>query len=329
MSEPMKHSPKAWPMGILVGLVAVAYPAVGGLVAPLQAGSVFMKNGYIIQGTVVDRDDVSIVLGWPNGKVSIAHRFVESIVLEAGEEQSLKELEDARRLVSTAEAPEEDESLAEVNETEELPSSLEAFIKTYNVGSGLLVEPAPLEPGLSEGPLLTAEGDPVEPGSEGGDPVEVTPIPGGAASLADAIHDEERGITLRPPRGWEKREVEDLLQFAGPPDASGFRPSLSVVALPAGALGASEYVALVKDEQARLLAGHVLLEEGERTFGTEKAYELVARGSYEGRAAVLRQCVVLSGGQVWLLSAFTADADLEGPFGLVEEVLKTVELAAE
>ncbi|HLU49455.1 MAG TPA: hypothetical protein VK116_15265, partial [Planctomycetota bacterium] len=36
---------------------------------PLFAGSVFMKNGYIIQGPIVEESKDAIVLGWQNGEV--------------------------------------------------------------------------------------------------------------------------------------------------------------------------------------------------------------------------------------------------------------------
>ncbi len=86
---------------------------------------------------------------------------------------------------------------------------------------------------------------------------------------------------------------------------------------------------MLRDEQARILENYEILEEGPRDFASGKGYELIAKGSYRGRSAVLRQCVVANAEHVWLLSAFTTDAEPSGTFGLIEEVLKTVEFSAE
>ena len=58
-----------------------------------RAGSVFMKNGYIIQGPVLEYSegtDGAVVLGWANGKMTIYHRFIEKLDLEPGEEKNVK-----------------------------------------------------------------------------------------------------------------------------------------------------------------------------------------------------------------------------------------------
>ena len=56
-----------------------------------------MKNGYIIQGRVVEKDDEKIVLGFANGRVTIYNRFVDDVVLEPGEEENLRIVKEIRQ----------------------------------------------------------------------------------------------------------------------------------------------------------------------------------------------------------------------------------------
>ena len=71
----------------LVVTLGVVVTALIVLAAPgLYAGSVFMKNGYIIQGPIVDYTDEVVVLGWSNGKAYIHKRFYESVDLDSAEQ---------------------------------------------------------------------------------------------------------------------------------------------------------------------------------------------------------------------------------------------------
>ncbi len=56
---------------------------------PIDAGSVFLKNGYIIQGRIVERDADKVILAWTNGKMTIYRRFVHEVVLDPSEEMDL------------------------------------------------------------------------------------------------------------------------------------------------------------------------------------------------------------------------------------------------
>jgi len=86
-------------------------------------------------------------------------------------------------------------------------------------------------------------------------------------------------------------------------------------------------VHLLKEEDARTLESFELLSEGPRMVGTEKGFEIVGRGSYQGKEAVVRQVLVSKDDRVWLISAFTSDQSSEA-FSAIDESLKTFEFLA-
>ena len=56
-----------------------------------EAGSVFLKNGYILQGRIVERGDGMVVLGWQNGRVTIHDRFIDEVLLDPAEEELIRQ----------------------------------------------------------------------------------------------------------------------------------------------------------------------------------------------------------------------------------------------
>ena len=134
----------------------------GGLVvaaaSSAEAGSVFMKNGYIIQGRIVERSDAGLTLGWPNGKVLIAQRFVESVLFEPGEEERLRQLERSREV-----DPGNDRIGSVLDETaEELPANLDLFLSKYNLDALRSVSDDPLEGRVGSDPGAVTVFDPAD-----------------------------------------------------------------------------------------------------------------------------------------------------------------------
>jgi hypothetical protein len=107
---------------------------------PLEAGSIFMKNGYIIQGPIVERNDGAVVLGWNYGKLTIHRRFIDTVNYEAGEEKKLQEEEGVRTQRGNPGA-EEIPLLAATQDSDELPPTLEALVSKIGGIKGL-VQPA-------------------------------------------------------------------------------------------------------------------------------------------------------------------------------------------
>src|SRR5688572_22646955 len=92
-----------------------------------RAGTVFMKNGYLIQGPVFEHSADSVVLGWPNGKVTIHRRFFDKVDLEPGEEKNFRAEEKAGPSID------ESELVTPATGEEELPQNLSDLVKIYQL----------------------------------------------------------------------------------------------------------------------------------------------------------------------------------------------------
>jgi hypothetical protein len=299
-----------WRSGALPPAFAVLAAFVLLVLAPgvAEAGSIIMKNGYIIQGPIVERSELAIVMGWPNGKLTVYRRFIENINYESGEEKRLQEDEQFR---AQEKAPQEEDLtlLASGSEPEELPPTLEELMRKY------------------EG-IARAGGQVGDAGASGQEP-EVRGVLRPEEMLGDRLNDGNVAVALNPPRGWALKKNKEFLELAGEAEPDGFRPSINIVLISKAPLSTSDYVSLLKEEDARTIEGFELLSEGHREIGALKAYEIVGRGSYQGREAVVRQVLVPKGQRLWLVSGFTRDHNTGGAFSIIDESLKTFDFTAE
>jgi len=221
-----------------------------------RAGSIFMKNGYIIQGPIVEYTkgtEGAVVLGWPNGKMTIYSRFVERVDFEPGEEKNIR--------ASKAKSEEFEEVLVTQEVEVELPEKLEELVKIYNLPSSLLeghsAAPVSLAPGEVPGdekqPGETPNSIPKEPGSDLGIDVsvvtqpevppgpEVTPLDGPPEpiemtkppeeDLSERVSAPQWGFSIQPPRGWKLAEVKECVSWSGFKDSNGFAPSMNVTSI--------------------------------------------------------------------------------------------------
>jgi hypothetical protein len=296
----------------MIGLVP--FVLLAALPTGLEAGSVIMKNGYIIQGPIVERSELSIILGWPNGRVTIHQRFIDTISYDPGEEKRLQE-DELFRAQEKSPATEDLSLLSSSAEVEELPANVEDLMKRYE----LLARKS--TPGAGDPGLTGDTGAVPTDGSQTTTTLLVRPD----ATLGDRMKDDNVSVSFMPPRGWSPKSKKEFLYLSGTATPDGFKPSMNVVVLSRGGLRVDDYVSLLKEEDARILDGFELLTEGPRQVGSEKAFEIVGRGTYQGREAILRQVVVVKGEKVWLLSSFTEDQSVQSAFSVIDESLKTFE----
>lgn len=142
--------------------------------APLQAGYVFLKNGYILQGQVTEKDEAGVVLSYPGGQVTVERRYIKHVVLDPSEEamhEARRKAEEAGPTASRTSRVERHVALLELPEhlSEILPpppsSGSTSDPTPDDPGTGLvpdvtLVTPPPSDPPTDPTPTTTT--DPVE-----------------------------------------------------------------------------------------------------------------------------------------------------------------------
>lgn len=320
-NEARNENPAGDPRRGFGRLVLSAFFASIGLTTALEAGSIFMKNGYIIQGPIVERSEGDIVLGWPNGKILIHRRFVDSIVYEQAEEKRLAEDEaqHAKEAQPGEESPLQIESLGE---SEDLPSDIDTIMKVYviNTKAG--------SAGGAEAGQGTGDSASGGAGQTGEDQGTAAIVPRPDELLGERVSDESLAVSFKPPKGWTTERKLGVFEAVGTAGPDGFRPSFNVTTVAKGPLSGSDYAALLKEEDARVLSDFELLGEGPREVGAEKAHEVIGRGVRAGRTASIRQLVVEKGETLWLVSVFVPAQGGNAVASQIEESLKTFELVA-
>ncbi|MBN1417411.1 MAG: hypothetical protein JXP34_01470 [Planctomycetes bacterium] len=295
------------------GTALVLAAVVTGLGASQRAGagSVFMKNGYVLQGRVVKQTPEEVVLTWPNGTVTVATRFIESVALEPDD-----------RVKSGNEAPAASEGKTEpaVTRTEiVLPADLDSLIQEIAERSRATTAPAPDpvagrpgegDPGSGATPELVRE-----PGPE--TPVAVLPA-------EDQIPLREVGagdgsVTLRIPEGWEFRELGDgEWQVIGPAVDGGKAPRISVVAVDALDGSIADQLAICRRAEGEF-AGLEIARESRREIGLRLGFEAVGTIERDGARFGLRRILVPAGDRVYVIgcvSPMPADPVIEATLEL-------------
>ncbi len=296
------------------------------LSSPSPAGTVFMKNGYIIQGTVVEHSNDSVVLGWNNGKVTIYRRFVDRVDLDPSEER-------AKAAVPAPSAPEDEVVVSSPNPEEELPSNLSELVR------GLGLNPVLVENriGPAVGAAKPADGtDPTSgPAAQGTNPisVEVVSVPatpeggekpaptegatvepvqpsqpeGGVGDPASAV---AQGFFLRAPGGWNRAHVQGCVNWTSPAGATGFAPSINVTSIERGTLRWEDACTALREDQKSPLQSYELVAEGSVQVGGKNAYRVAGKGSVTGETpeksqrVSVQQYLVQTEERFWLLSTF-------------------------
>ncbi|MGH9362219.1 MAG: hypothetical protein ACRD2T_09895, partial [Thermoanaerobaculia bacterium] len=276
-----------------------------------DAGSVFMKNGYIIQGPIVEHSEAAVVLGWTNGKLTIYRRFLEKVEFEPGEEKKVS------AQPAEAPAPQPDELVRVESADDELPPDLGTIIKQYDLPTALIESRLPSgtgEPQTGTAPPADAvaggppEVAPAPPGGESVPGVEAAPVPAprtgvdvpAGAPLAATAGEPSWGFTLKPPAGWRSARAEGCVSWTGDPSASGFSPSLNVTSVKRGSLKWEEACRALREDQKSPLRSYELVAEEPVEIGGLPAFQVVGKGESgagpgPGRRVVVRQIILEKG----------------------------------
>lgn len=263
--------------------------------APVDAGSVFLKNGYIIQGRIVESDDEKVVLGFSNGRMTIHSRFIDEVVLLPRE---VEELEAARK------AAENKDVAATGSEREgeyDLPEDLGEIRAMYDPDESL-----------------------TGPGSVGSvTPNEIPDVDRIAQNAELPVMREfaAMGIKLVTPPEWTVVEEEGFLVFRK--SANEPFPSLTIQRHEGGDLTPEVanqvlYEALLDD-----FPGVRVTDERVEQIGLERAF--VTEGEYPEQNLYFSQCLVGHGGRFFLIGLQLANPANQDDLDTLQASLHSVE----
>ncbi|MGE3166995.1 MAG: hypothetical protein AB7O52_18980 [Planctomycetota bacterium] len=216
-----------------------------------DAGSVFLKNGYIIQGKVVERSDDEIVLGWNNGQMTIHRRFIDEVILDPREEDELRQ----ERPSPSSSAPNR-EPIVEQRVLVELPNKIEDIMpmRGFRPSDSRVTEvaTAPDDPAPTERPDVTVTLPPMD--------------------LAPEVEFAAARLALAPPAGWRVEELEGVIRVQKSPD--GQFPCLLVSYREQATIDAETAREQLLRAFEQDLPGVAILSEREQQIGFERALVL-------------------------------------------------------
>ena len=243
-------------------------------VMDLEAGTVFMKNGYIIQGPIVDENITTVVLGWENGKVHIHRRFLESVILSNEEQIAIEAKRKVDGDVNSDDLniqPMLDDEFMNPNEDEQLPDNFDTLISKYN-----------LRPAMpQDGEFNVVSDDPNDFGTEsGGFPEtsdgEITDVE--VIIAPRRMEFEGLGITIEAPEGWGFEDGEENVRWVASAQTDGFLPSVIIIKAPVENWNKEEALNSLREDPKEIFPDFQIVEEGEISIHGRPAFQIVGTG---------------------------------------------------
>lgn len=311
-------------------MLGAALGALPLLSSPAEAGSIFMKNGYIIQGPIVERNDAQLVLRYASGRVTIHRRFIDSVSYDTDEEQKLQEREAYLAELQRGESTRLELTPAEY-EIEDLPSSLEKLMDEFFDKGSKTPNATPLD-GTPPG-SQPWDGVPTE-GAAGTTSTPTLPVEVRTVTPADTLILEEQPfvssalrVSFQAPVGWSVQTGKEFVLISEAPATvlPGTLPlRVNVVSFADPQLAVAECLKWLKQEVAEELSGFEAREEGEVALGDARALQVIGAGAWQGgEKAYVRQLLVEKSGRFWLVSAFASEAREGEVTPMLEKIFAT------
>ena len=256
----------------------------------VEAGSVFLKNGYILQGRIVERGDGVVVLGWQNGRVTIHDRFIDEVLLDPAEEELIRHQKELAAAEAEKSALEMENLDLASNQVIALPESYESILSRATA-----VEPPPLTG------VVTA-GNPnggTNPANSNGTPLTgVDPVqnPADLEKIFPAL-----GVSIRVPDGWRVDEGTNAIRIHRGEDR-GSGASLTIDLWREGNLSPEVAMQAVGESLAMRFPNAQLDPAQELSIAGKPANSLVCRDSELGIGS--RQHVVGTTNGTYLLGMY-------------------------
>ena len=269
--------------------------------SPADAGTVYLKNGRVIRGPVVERGDEGVVVGIHGGRMRIYRRFIAAVVYDgsdiaAGEKSPVPRQDTAGNENSSPPDP----------ATEGLPEDPRELLQRLGEtapSAGSPGQPPPanrLETstgGKSPPRDATQSRGGVEPGKPG-------------EELGEYVDGPVAGVSIRPPAGWKLEKSPAGLRFVESPQGA-FTASIELLALPESDLEVGECLRILREEHHAMLVDCETVDESfSRNSPGSEVFEMTSRGSVQAQAVTVHQALIHRGGHFWLLSAFRNSYDM-------------------
>ena len=274
------------------------------LFSPAIAGTVHLKNGRVIRGPVVARDDDGVVIAIEGGKMRIYKRFIAAVV-DDDSDIAIKEKPAARRdkpAVASTASPE--------SAIAGLPEDPRELLERLRQEAAVSVPPVRPSIAVSAGPVPGLKSASAEVENEAaGDSREVREPAPVTAELAATTEGPAAGSSLRPPSGWKLDRSPGLVRFVEP-SRRPFPASIEWLQLDGSMPATADCLQVLRQEHRSMLnACETLDERFSRKSAGQEVFEITSRGRFEGRQVVVYQRLINSDGNAWLLSAFRDSRD--------------------
>ena len=283
-----------------------------------DAGSVFLKNGYILQGRIVERGDGMVVLGWQNGRVTIHDRFIDEVLLDPSEEEMIRQRKVIEEVEQQRSAVVMEQFDLRTNEVLSLPDSYEAIL-----GSGRIPEFTPQS-------LDTP--DPVSVATNTG-PTDVDPTPSDPVTGVETVSRPESfekifaslGVALEVPEGWRVDEKENAIRVSNV-DAPT-REYLTIDLWSGEGIDSETALSVLEETIAMNFPSFLVENEIDRSIGGKSAKTLACSDADRGLAS--RQQIVATDSGVYVLGLFTALESADESRTALEAMLNSVRFISE
>ena len=285
-------------------LLSIVLCGIYGLFSPAIAGTVHLKNGRVIRGPVVARDDDGVVIAIEGGKMRIYKRFIAAVV-DDDSDIAIKEKPAARRdkpAVASTASPE--------SAIAGLPEDPRELLERLRQEAAVSVPPVRPSIAVSAGPVPGLKSASAEVENEAaGDSREVREPAPVTAELAATTEGPAAGSSLRPPSGWKLDRSPGLVRFVEP-SRRPFPASIEWLQLDGSMPATADCLQVLRQEHRSMLnACETLDERFSRKSAGQEVFEITSRGRFEGRQVVVYQRLINSDGNAWLLSAFRDSRD--------------------
>ena len=271
------------------------------LLSPVCAGTVYLKNGRVIRGPLLERSDEGVVVEMAGGRMRIYKRFIAAVVFDASDQAETGKSAAPVQKLAGAEATRIPEPA-----TRDLPGDPRELLRRLGetasssrpAGQGTPAGRPGVSPGVKS-PVRSLPGTGEEPGKT-------------ASRLGEYLAGPVPGVSIKPPAGWKIEKSPSGLRFVDSRGEGGVSgASLELLQLPATAVAPGECLRVLREEHESILEDCETVDESfSRNSTGGETFRMTSRGKVQSRAVTVHQALIRNGKHFWLLSGFRNSYDM-------------------